>query len=609
MGKIVRIGGACAGWGDGQLAVPQLVQGGALDYLIFDFLAEFFMPVYGRMRAQNPAMGYAFDFIGLIQPVVRDIARQGIKLVANAGGVNPVACAAAFERMAAEAGVTLKVAVVAGDDLLPRAAEFAASGQREMFTGEAWPAAAHLTSINAYLGAAPIAAALARGADVVITGRVVDSALVLGPLMHEFGWAADDWDRLAAGSIIGHLLECGAQVTGGIFTDWQDVPDWANIGYPIAECRADGRAVITKAPDTGGLVSIGTVAEQLLYEIGDPARYLLPDVTADLTAVALHQEGPNRVLVSGARGTPPTPFYKVCATWDDGWRGVVAFPIRGPGAKAKAERVAAEVLKRVDGMLRGRNVGGFRKSLVEIMGAEASYGPRARHGDSREVICRIAVEHDEKEPIQLLFREQGTGSISMAPGHVGMTLGVTLSEVARVFSFLIPKQQVRATVTVDGVTEVLAPPKDHPHPTAPLEGEGHETARAGNPSPSMAEGWVGVDSVPLLDLAWVRNGDKGDISNVAVIARRPEFLPWIEAALTPEAVAAWYAHRLRDGAAAPVERHAVPGLHALNFLLHGALGGGCTSNLDFDPLGKSVAQDILDFPVPISRSLLDERTP
>jgi hypothetical protein len=591
-GKIVRIGGACAGWGDGMMAVPQLVRGGRLDYLIFDFLAEFFMPVYARMRAQNPALGYAIDFPGpLVQQSIRDIAAQGVRIVANAGGVNPTACAAAFERMATEMGVKLKVATVAGDDLLPRAQEFAAAGQAEMFSGEPWPDKP-LGAINAYLGAQPIAAALAKGADVVITGRIVDSALVLGPLLHEFGWASDDWDRLAAGSIIGHLLECGAQATGGIFTDWRDVPDWANIGYPIAECHADGSAVITKPPGTGGLVSVGTVAEQLLYEIGDPARYLLPDVTADLTRVTLTQEGPDRVRVAGARGTPPTSFYKVCACWDDGWRGVVAFPVRGPEAKAKAERVAAEVLKRCSTMLRGRNEADFRRTLVEIMGAEASYGERARHAESREVICRIAVEHERRAPIDMLVREQGTGSISMAPGHVGMTLGVTVSEVARVFSFLIPKDEVQGMVTFDGLTEA-----------GPSPGAGSEAARPALPPIPEPDG-VADTTVPLLRLAWVRNGDKGDISNVAVIARRPDYLPWIAAALTPAAVAEWYKHMLRDGADALVERHPVPGISALNFLLHGALDGGCTSNLGFDPLGKSVAQEILDFPVPVKAAVL-----
>jgi hypothetical protein len=594
--KIVRIGGACAGWGDGVMAVPQLVQGGQLDYLIFDFLSEFFMPVLGRMRAQNPALGYAVDFAGgLIAPSLAEIARQGIKLVANAGGVNPAACAAAFERMAAEAGIKLKVAYVAGDDLLERAAEFA--DQREMFSGERWPDA-KLTAINAYLGAAPIAAALAKGADVVITGRIVDSALVLGPLMHEFDWKLDDYDRLAAGSILGHLLECGAQATGGLFTDWRDVPDWANIGYPIAECRADGSGVITKAPDTGGLVSVGTVAEQLLYEVGDPQRYLLPDVVADLSGVTLTQIGPDRVRFAGARGYPPSPLYKVCATYDDGFRGVIAFPIRGPDAKAKAERVAEEVLKRVGTMLRGRNIANFRRSTVEIMGAEASYGARARHGDSREVVCRIAVEHDDRSAIELLFGEQGTGSISMAPGHVGMTLGVTLTEVARVFSFLLPKTAVTPSLTFDGATEAVPVPTD-----------GGFVSEAIKQPPAIPTPGATETSVPLLSLAWVRNGDKGDIANVAVIARRAEYLSYIAAALTPEAVRDWYVHHLSNGPGARVDRFSVPGISALNFLLHGALDGGCTSSLRFDPLGKSVAQEILDFPVPVSAALAQALEP
>ena len=589
--KIVRIGGACAGWGDGSMAVPQLVQSGLCDYLIFDFLAEYFMPVYGRMRALNPALGYATDFIdALVAPSIADIARRGIKLVTNAGAVNPAACAAAFAKMAEQAGVKLKVAICAGDDLLGRAGELA--GRREMFTGAAWPDA-KLTSINAYFGAAPIAAALARGADVVITGRVVDSALVLGPLMHEFGWQLDEYDRLAAGSIIGHLLECGAQATGGIFTDWRDVPDWANIGYPIAECRADGSAIITKAPGTGGLVSVGTVAEQLLYEIGDPARYFLPDVIADLTRITLVQQGPDRVLVSGARGYPPTDSYKACVTWDDGFRGSFAFPVRGPGAKAKAERVAAEVLKRVDAMLRARNLGPFRRTQTDILGAEASYGERARHSDSREVILRVAVEHDSKEAIGLLMREQGTGSISMAPGHVGMTLGVNIADVARVFSCLVPKTDVVPTLTIDGRTETVPVPTKGGFRTDAVDPLPPEPAPAAGPLDA---------SVPLLSLAWVRNGDKGDSSNVAVIARKPEYLPYIAAALTPDAVRDWYRHFL-DPKKARVDRYYVPGIAAFNFMLDGAFQGGCTSNMGFDPLGKSVAQELLDFPVPVNAAL------
>jgi hypothetical protein len=589
--KIIRIGGACAGWGDGTMAIPQLVEHGRLDYIMLDFLSEFFLPLLGRMRKQNPDFGYALDFPGtLIQPSLNEIGRQGIKLVANAGGVNPAACAAAFERMVQEAGLSLKVATVAGDDLLGRAAEL--TSYRDMFTGEVWPER-DFTCINAYLGAAPIAAALAQGADVVITGRVVDSALVLGPLMHEFGWQPEDYDRLAAGSVIGHLLECGAQATGGLFTDWREVPDWANIGYPIAECHADGSAVITKAPGTGGLVSVGTVSEQLLYEVGDPQNYLLPDVNADMSAIEITQVGPDRVRVSGAIGRKPSDFYKVSAAYDDGFRGVVAFPIRGPDAKAKAEYAAAQVFKRLTTLLRGRNEADFRRRSIEIMGAEASFGARARHSDSREVICRLAVEHENAAAIQLLFREQGTGSVSSVPGHVGMTLGATVTEVSRLFSFLISKSAVTATVSLAGNTLAVPVPM----------GQGEGPAPAPRlPAPPAFEG-DNDTSVQLLDLAWVRNGDKGDIANVAVIARRREYLPYLAAALTPEAVRDWYVHVLADGAAGKVERFYVPGISAFNFLLHKALDGGCTASLRSDPLGKSIAQDLLYFPVPVDAAL------
>ena len=306
--KIVRIGGACAGLGDTPLAVTQLVQGGNVDYLIFDFLAEFTMPILARMKADNPDAGYAPDFAGpYLRPNLREIAAQGIKLVTNAGGISPHSCAAAVARVAAEMGLSFRIAVVDGDDLQPRAEQLRAAGIREMFSGKQIPERP-ITSVNAYLGALPIAAALAKGADIVITGRVVDSALVLGPLMHEFGWAADDYDRLAAGTVAGHLLECGAQVTGGIFTDWRDVPDWANIGYPIAECHADGSAIITKSPGTGGLVSVGSVSEQLLYEIGDPQRYFMPDVTCDFSTVRIETVGPEQGACVG-RDRPAADRY------------------------------------------------------------------------------------------------------------------------------------------------------------------------------------------------------------------------------------------------------------------------------------------------------------
>src|SRR5580704_1836310 len=350
--KVVRIGGASAFLVDSALGVPQLLDSKGIDYLIFDYLAEASMGLLGRMQAADPAGGFGADFLSVhVGPHLAEIARQKIKVVANAGGLNPAGLAAALERLIAQAGVALSVAYIDGDDLRPQLAALRAAAPRDMFTAAPFPQE-QVISANAYLGGFQIAAALARGADIVITGRVVDSALALGPLIHEFGWRADDYDRLAAGTLAGHLLECGAQVTGGTFTDWRSVPDWENIGFPIGECRADGSLVITKPQGTGGLVSVGTVAEQLMYEISDPQAYMVPDVACDFSGIELREVGPNRVGVSGARGYPPTATYKLCTSYDDGWRAVAYLPIISTEAVAKAERQAAEILLRLDRMLR-----------------------------------------------------------------------------------------------------------------------------------------------------------------------------------------------------------------------------------------------------------------
>ena len=299
--KIVRIGGASGFWGDSRVAAPQLVRSGRIDYLVFDYLAETTMAILVGARAKQPELGYATDFVDVaMRSVLGELAARRIRVVSNAGGIHPRACVAALEAMIAAEGLALKVAVVEGDDVSAQVATLAAAGTRDMERGDALPE--RVLSANAYLGATPIAAALAAGADIVVTGRVVDSALALGPLVHEFGWGASDHDLLAAGSLVGHIIECGCQATGGLFTDWEAVPDWANIGYPIAECRADGTFRITKPDGTGGLIARGAVAEQLLYEIGDPGAYVLPDVVCDFRQVTIEQDGVDHVRVAGARG-------------------------------------------------------------------------------------------------------------------------------------------------------------------------------------------------------------------------------------------------------------------------------------------------------------------
>ena len=358
---------------------------GEIDFLVFDYLAEITMSLLARIRARKSELGYVPDFIEAVAPLLPEIKRRGIRVISNAGGVNPKACAAALQARAQAVGIALNIAVVTGDDLMDQLDTVRARGTREMFTGATLPD--KVMSANAYLGAQPIAAALDRGADVVITGRCVDSAVTLGALVHAFGWSWSDHDRLAQGSLAGHLIECSAQVTGGLFTDWRDVPGWDDMGMPIAECSADGSFVITKPAGTGGLISPLSVGEQMLYEIGDPAAYVLPDVVCDFRHVTIEDAGPDRVSVVGAHGRPPTPELKVSATWHDGFRMIGTVTIGGRDAAAKAQRAGEAIIARVRRLLAERKLGDFTETSCEVLGAEATYGNECQHRARRAKWC------------------------------------------------------------------------------------------------------------------------------------------------------------------------------------------------------------------------------
>lgn len=600
MAKVVKIGGAGGFLGDSSVAAPQLLRAGGLDYIILDYLAEATMAALGRMKSANPSEGYARDFTEWVwKDNLRELKTRGVRIVTNAGGVNPQACRARMEALARDAGLEFKIAVVEGDDLTPRLDELAGRGLTEMFTGAPFPDPARVFTANAYLGGRPIAAALAAGADMVITGRVVDSALTLGPLMHEFGWSDADLDRLAAGSLAGHVIECGAQATGGLFTDWQDVPDWAHIGYPIIECLADGTFTVTKPAGTGGLVSPAAVAEQILYEVGDPQAYALPDVVCDFSAVTVQQAGPDRVLVAGARGYPPSGCYKVCVTFNDGARFLGAMPVVGRDAAAKAERQAQAVLERVGELLRDRNLPPFRDTRVEILGAEASYGANARPDAraTREVVARVGAEHEDAAALQLMMREFASPTTSMSVGSTGWFGGQpTISPVSRVFSVLIPRQDVPVVVDLGG--ERIEASAEAP--AATFDPEQVERPK----SPPAPEPRSAMTKVPLIELAWARSGDKGDAFNVGVIARKPEFLPWIRAGLTEARVKDWFAHEFEGAAAPKVVRYEAPGLNALNFHCIQSLGGGQFASLRLDPLAKGKAQQLLDIDIEAPADLL-----
>lgn len=580
MSRVVRIGGASGAWGDSPTGVPQLL-GAGVDYLMMDFLAEVTMSLLARARMKDPASGFPPDVVGYLQPHLRAITAGSIKVVTNGGGVNPSACKQALEAACRAEGVSLRIAAVEGDDLMPLMEELRTEGVREWMRGDPLPQ--RPLTANAYLGALPIAAALAAGADIVVTGRCADSALALGILMHEFGWRSDDHDRLAAGSLVGHLLECGPQATGGLFTDWESVPGWAAIGYPIAECNEDGRFVVTKPAATGGLVTPQTVGEQVLYEVGDPAAYVLPDVIADFSQLRLVQLGRDRVEVSGVRGRPAPSQYKVSATFQDGFRTTALLCIIGTDAVRKAERTAEALLERARMHLRARELDDFSATHVEVLGAEASYGAQSRARATREVVLRLVVDHADPKALDSLAREVGASGISFAPGTAALIGGrPKASPVVRLYTFLVDKARLpapRVTVASELPFEVAIPAGE---PSSPI-------AVAGSADEGMLENGELVE-VALAQIAHARSGDKGDSSNVAILCREPRFYAYLKRELTCERMLAHFG----GAVAGPVQRFEAPGIAAFNFLMQNALGGGGMATHRIDALGKAYGQRALE---------------
>ncbi|MFT3696725.1 MAG: DUF1446 domain-containing protein [Kofleriaceae bacterium] len=589
----MRIGCGSGFWGDTALGARQLVERGNIDVLVLDYLAEITMSILARMRAKKPDLGYATDFVeAVIAPLTTQLAEKKIKVIANAGGVNPEACKAAVEKALADKGVSLKVAIVTGDDVMGKLAELRAAGIPDLESGNALPE--RPLSANAYLGAFPIAKALERGADIVITGRCVDSALVLGPLIAKFGWTRRDLDKLAQGSLAGHVIECGVQGTGGISTDWRLVErGYAEMGFPIVECAADGSFEVTKPYDTGGLVSPATVAEQIVYEVHDPARYMLPDVVCDFTHVTLEQSGPDRVRVTGARGLQPPASYKASITYADGFRLQATLLIVGHEARAKAERVGEAIFERVNRINEARGLGRFRATSIEAIGSERYFGAASRATETREVILAIGAQHDQEAALTMLAREIAPAATSMVQSITGFAGGrPNVQPIVRLASCLVPKQIMAPQVTLDGET-IPVPPEivDGPAYLSHVV----EQAAAIDPSGPTKQ-------VPLRWLARGRSGDKGNTANIGIIARTPEYARILAAELTADRVKAYFSH-LFLGA---VRRYDWPGLDAFNFVAAEALGGGGIASLRMDPQGKALAQILLEMPIAVPADLVVE---
>ncbi len=584
MTDVLRIANCSGFYGDRLNAAREMVEDGPIDVLTGDYLAELTLMILLKDRMKDPGLGYARTFLRQLEEVAGACVERGIRIVVNAGGLNPSGCAQAARALYDRLGLDAVVAHVEGDDLMPKLESLQKDGEALAHLDRGMPLAAldrPVLSANAYLGGWGIAEALERGAQCVICPRVTDAALVLGPAAWKFGWARDDWDRLAAGIVAGHIIECGAQCTGGNYSFFDEVPGLEHPGFPIAEMHADGTFAITKHPGTGGLVSVGTVTAQLLYEIAGPA-YLNPDVTARFDTIRLTQKGPDRVLISGVRGEPPPSTTKVCINYLGGFRNSVTFVIPGLDVEAKA-RLAEETLWRYLG---GREQ--FAETHVALRRGDR---PDPERNEEAFAYLTIAVKDPDPKKVGRAF---SSAAVEMAlasyPGFTMTGPPGRESQFGVYWPALVPASAVEHRVAI-GDEVIPIPPTKVCSAGSAVEA----------PSPTAGAVPAGpAREVPLGFLCGARSGDKGGNANLGVWARTPEAYRWLDAFLTED--------RLRDllpeTRDLAIDRFALPNLLALNFVVKGLLGDGVAASLRSDPQAKTLGEYLRAKVVPIPEELL-----
>ncbi|HTM58149.1 MAG TPA: acyclic terpene utilization AtuA family protein [Candidatus Udaeobacter sp.] len=588
MPDTVRIANAGGYWGDDLAQFRRQVELGPVDFVTLDFLAEITMSIMQKQRVRDARAGYARDFIAQVEETLPTLVSRGVRVITNAGGVNPLGCRAALLEMAQLHGQSIEVAAVAGDDLMSRLGELNAAGVTldNMEDGAPFQSVRdRVSSANAYFGAWPVVEALASGAQIVVTGRCTDTGITLAPMIHAFGWKPADWDLLASGIVAGHIVECGAQSTGGNFTDWRRVAHFESIGYPLLEASADGSFIVTKHEGTGGRVTVRTVKEQLVYEMGDPRSYITPDVIADFGSIRLEQAGRDRVRVWGVKGRPAPSSLKVSASYFDGWKASGTLIISAPQAAEKARAFATLFWARL-----GLE---FAATHTELVGHSSCWGPLAPPTDPPEVLLRLSVRDPDRNKIERFSKLVPAVILSGPPG-VAVTGGrPQAQEVVAYWPALVPRDRVKPKL----VTREGERPLEWPTPILPLA----KPARLPAERLPKAKGAVREIRVPLSTLAHARSGDKGDTCNIGVIARAPEIYPWLRRTLT----AALVQRRFKGIARGRVERFEVPNLLALNFLLHESLGGGGTVSLRLDAQGKTLSHALLALEVSAPRALIE----
>ena len=595
---MIRIANAGGYWGDDPFALRRQVCGPLkLDYVSIDFLAEITMSILQKQKQKDPKMGYAGDFISQLAPLLKTCKERGIKIITNAGGVNPQACAEALFELARKVGVDLRVALVEGDDIaarLPEIVKQPGCAMKNMETGEKFDdVVSKVLSANVYFGAMPVVEALKSNPDIIICGRVTDTGITLAAMIHEFGWQQSDYEKLSHGIVAGHIIECGAQATGGNFTDWKKVKNFVDVGFPILECEADGSFVVTKHPGSGGLVSVQTVREQLLYEMGHPQSYITPDVIADFTSIQLNQEGEDRVRISGVTGRLPTDLLKVSVAYSDGYKASGTLIVSGPDARAKAEVFAEIMWQKLSAELSRAGLPQCRKTMTEFIGDDSTHRGLSPHSSAKEVLVRFGALADEKATLQV-FRKILPSLILSGPSGVAVTGGAPIiSDVVSYWPALIPQDVALGRVWVGEVTQtkkdvaVLAQSEELNWPqtggtadSSIAPQDGHSCKRI-----DLSK----TKRLPLWSIAHARSGDKGDTANIGLIARSPECYAWLRENVSAELVKGWFATICQG----QVTRYNVPNLWSLNFLLEESLDGGGTMSLCIDAQGKTLSQALL----------------
>jgi len=593
--KKIRIGNAGGYWGDDMDALRRQLVGGPLDYITMDFLAEITMSILRKQQLKNPKLGYAGDFLTQLQTCLPLIIKKNVKVITNAGGINPVGLGREIVSLAKQMGFDLKVGVVYGDDISQRLYELRAGGEKftNMETGaEFGGVMRRVTSANVYLGAEPVVDALRAGCQIIVTGRVTDTGITLAPMIHEFGWEMDDWDKMAAGIVAGHIIECGAQGSGGNITDWQEVPSFHNMGYPIIEMEPSGEFVVTKHKRTGGLINEKSIKEQLVYEMGDPAQYISPDGVAYFNTIQVQETGPDRVRVSGVRGGPAPEMFKVSMAYADGWKAEGEVLISGPDVAQKAAAVEDFFWRKV-----GHN---FAKTSTALVGAGSIWPDELQVCSPQEVYLRFGVCDDDLSKIHD-FSKAIPAVILAGPS------GMAVSTRGRPR----PQQVVAywpALIRRDGVTAKVLTWDTHGQEAFheiefPIRGEIGEPSRnvVKSTRRRVAKTAAGaLKDVQLRRLCYARSGDKGDTCNIGVLARSPRVYAWMQTALTAAAVKRFFKGKVLG----KVTRFELDNLQGLNFLLEESLGGGGTTSLLVDPQGKTMSQALLEMRVKVPAALL-----